>query len=154
MKQCWQKWTVDKPAAFGDLMWEVLVVRLAAFLNRLTLRRVIAVIPVVVVVLAYAHSIPLPPELMLVGDFVAYLDVFTVLFLFAVASRATSVMLIVKVVAMRAAGAAGGIAAGVRRLDVRHRRERGAGKRRTRPGRNRTGNGSGDPAGIRGLAWA
>src|SRR4051794_5376682 len=67
-KQLWKKWTLDKPAALGDLLWEVLVVQLAAFLDRLTLRRVIAFIPVVILVLAYSHSIPIPPELMLVGD--------------------------------------------------------------------------------------
>ncbi len=29
-KQIWKKWTVDKPAAFGDLLWEVFVVQFAA----------------------------------------------------------------------------------------------------------------------------
>jgi hypothetical protein len=29
-KRLWRKWTIDKPAAFGDLLWEVLVVQLAA----------------------------------------------------------------------------------------------------------------------------
>ena len=78
-KQLWKKWTIDKPAVFGDWLWEVLVVQLAAFLDRLTLRRVIAFIPVLILVLAYAHRIPIPPELMLVGDFLAYIDIFSVL---------------------------------------------------------------------------
>jgi hypothetical protein len=25
-KQLWKKWTLDKPAAFGDLLWEIFVV--------------------------------------------------------------------------------------------------------------------------------
>src|SRR4051812_44834453 len=65
-KQLWKTWTIDKPAAFGVLLWDVLVVRFAAFLDRLTVRRVIAFIPVLILGLAYAHSIPIPPELMLV----------------------------------------------------------------------------------------
>ena len=52
-KAFWRKWTIDKPAAFGDLLWDVLVVQLAAMLDRVTLRDVIAFIPVVILVLAY-----------------------------------------------------------------------------------------------------
>ena len=51
-KALWQKWTIDKPAAFGEMLWDVLVVQFAAFLDKLTLRRIIALIPVVVVILA------------------------------------------------------------------------------------------------------
>jgi hypothetical protein len=72
LKRLWKTWTVDKPAAFGDLLWEVLVVQLAAWLDRLTVRRIIALIPFVILILAYAHRIPVPPELMLVGDLLAY----------------------------------------------------------------------------------
>ena len=46
-KRLWQKWTIDKPAAFGDWLYQILVVELAALLDRLTLRQVIAFIPVV-----------------------------------------------------------------------------------------------------------
>ena len=67
-KRLWRKWTIDKPAAFGDLLREVLVVQFAAWLDRLTVRRVIAFIPVLILILAYLHRIPIPPELMLVGD--------------------------------------------------------------------------------------
>ena len=35
-RQLWKKWTLDKPAAFGDLLWEIFVVQLAAMLDRLT----------------------------------------------------------------------------------------------------------------------
>ena len=59
LKQLWKKWTIDKPAAFGDLLWEVLVVQFAAFLDRLTLRRIIAFIPVIILIVAYAHSMPI-----------------------------------------------------------------------------------------------
>ena len=58
-RQLWKKWTLDKPAAFGDLLWEVLVVQFAAWLDRLTLRRIIAIIPAVLLILAYAHRIPI-----------------------------------------------------------------------------------------------
>ena len=78
-KQLWKTWTVDRPAAFGDLLWDVFVVQLAAWLDRLTLRRIIAFIPVVILGLAYYHNIPIPPELMLVGDVLAYIDIFSVI---------------------------------------------------------------------------
>ena len=73
-KMLWQKWTIDKPAILGDWLWDVLVVQLAAFLDRLTVRRAIAFIPGIILVLAYCHSIPIPPERMLLGDLLTVLS--------------------------------------------------------------------------------
>jgi hypothetical protein len=151
-KQLWTTWTVDKPAAFGDLLWDVLVVQFAAFLDRLTLRQVIAFIPVLILGFAYAHSIPIPPELMLVGDLLAYIDVFSVLFLLGVMSRVTTVLFIVKQVAAGAARWAMILRGGLLRMDLRHRREGGARCRKrltSRAGKNDDGY-----AVIRGAAWA
>src|SRR6478672_474163 len=100
-KRLWQKWTIDRPAAFGDWLYQVLVVELAARLDRLTLRRVIAFIPVVILIFAYAHSIPLPPELMLVGDFLAYLDIFSILILISVIGRVSAILYAVRQLADR-----------------------------------------------------
>src|SRR5258707_15200402 len=102
-KAFWQKWTIDKPAAFGDLLWDVLVVQLAALLGRVTVRDIIAFIPVVILVWAYAHHIPLPPELMLLGDLLAYIDIFSVLFLLGVLSRIATIVFILKQARARAA---------------------------------------------------
>src|ERR1700757_2880540 len=101
LKRLWQKWTIDKPAAFGDWLYQVLVVELAALLDRLTLRQVIAFIPVVILVIAYAHSIPLPPELVLVGDLLAYLDIFSILLLLSVIGRVSAIIYVVRCMAER-----------------------------------------------------
>jgi hypothetical protein len=100
-KLLWQKWTIDKPAAFGDWLYQILVVELAALLDRLTLRQVIAFIPVVILIFAYAHSIPLPPELMLVGDLLAYLDIFSILILISVIGRVSAILYAVRQLADR-----------------------------------------------------
>jgi len=121
-KRLWQRWTIDKPAAFGDLLWDVCVVQFAAFLDRLTVRQMVAFIPVLILAVAYAHSIPIPPELMLVGDVLAYLDIFSVMFLLGLLSRVTTIVFIVKQAATCAARSA---------ITVRHRRASGA-KTRTR----------------------
>ena len=42
--------TYEVPLAIGDALWEVLVVQLAALLDRLTVRKVIAFIPVVILI--------------------------------------------------------------------------------------------------------
>jgi hypothetical protein len=126
VKQFWRRWTYEVPLAIGDALWEALVVQLAALLDRLTVRKVIAFIPVVILVLAYYHSIPIPPELMLIGDFLAYIDIFSVLFLLGVLSRITTVMFVVKQAAARIAMLAGSIVAHVQRMSVRHRRQHGA----------------------------
>ena len=81
-KRLWREWTIDK-----DWLHHVLVVELAALLDRLTLRRVIALIPVAIVIIAYSHSIPLPPELMLLGDVLPYLDIVSILLLVRLLAR-------------------------------------------------------------------
>jgi hypothetical protein len=129
-KQLWKSWTLDKPAAFGDWLWEILVVQLAAAIERLTLRKIIALIPVVILILAYDHSIPLPPELMLVGDVLAYIDVFSVVLLLGVISRIAAFSPVVRRAAERVARLAGSALALRQRLDFRHRREAGAGNRK------------------------
>jgi hypothetical protein len=122
----WKKWTIDKPAALGDRLWDVFVVQLADCLDRLTLRQVIAFIPVVILIFAYYHRIPIPPELMLVGDLLAYIDIFSVIFLLGVLSRAATVLFIVRQAMFRGARLLGGLSGRMQRLDFRHRRERGA----------------------------
>jgi len=126
MKQWWRRWTYEIPLAIGDALWELLVVQLAALLDRLTVRKIIAAIPVAIIVLAYYHRIPIPPELMLVGDFLAYIDIFSALFLLGVLSRVTTILFVVRQTAARIALLVGSTVAHVRRLDVRHRRQRGA----------------------------
>ncbi|MCP3445551.1 hypothetical protein [Bradyrhizobium sp. CCGUVB14] len=111
--------------------------QLAALLDRLTVRKVIAFIPVVILIGAYYHSIPIPPELMLIGDFLAYIDIFSVLFLIGVLSRVTTILFVVKQAAARVAMLAGHVAAQLQRLDVRHRRTRSAPARpRRKPDRS------------------
>jgi hypothetical protein len=149
-KAFWQKWTIEKPAAFGDWLWDVLVVQLAALLDRVTLRDVIAFIPVVILVWAYAHHIPLPPELMLVGDLLAYIDIFSVVFLLGVLSRIATVLFIVKQASARVTGLASSLLQRVRWLDVRHRREA-----RTRNWKRLTGSARDDDGeGVVGFGWA
>ena len=133
MKQWWQRWTYEVPLAIGDALWEVLVVQLAALLDRLTVRKIIALIPVAIIVLAYYHRIPIPPELMLIGDFLAYIDIFSVVILLGLLSRVTTILFIVKQAAARIALLAGSAAAHLPHLGVRHRRRRSTA---TRPHRN------------------
>jgi hypothetical protein len=123
----WKKWTVDKPAAFGDWLWDVFVVQLAAALDRVTLRDVIAFIPVVILIFAYLHRIPIPPELMLVGDLLAYIDVFAMVFLFSMIARVEVILYVLKRTISFAIGLVSGALTGLRRLDFRHRRANGGG---------------------------
>jgi hypothetical protein len=126
VKQYWRRWTYEVPLAIGDALWEVCVVQLAALLDRLTVRQVVAFIPVVILVLAYYHRIPIPPELMLVGDLLAYIDIFSVLFLLGVLSRVTTILFVVRQAAARIAFLVGSVIRHLPRLDVRHRRQGGA----------------------------
>jgi hypothetical protein len=151
-KALWKKWTIDKPALLGDWLWNVFVVQLAAFLDQLTLRRIIAFIPVVILILAYYHRIPIPPELMLVGDLLAYIDIFSVLFLLGILSRAATVLFIMKQITARVTALTRSLMTELQRLDFRHRRERGT-KRPRRP-TGRPSKDDDEPVFTGGLAWA
>jgi hypothetical protein len=150
-KALWQKWTIDKPADLGDWLWEVLVVQLAALLDRLTLRRMIAIIPAVILILAYAHRIPVHPGLMLVGDLLAYIDIFAVLLVLGVLGRVATVLFMMKQAAARAATLVTSILEKMQRLDFRHRREGGARNRRRLTGQARDDDEHGV---VHGVAWA
>jgi len=151
-QQFWRKWTIDKPAAFGDWLWDVFVVQFAAFLNTLTWRKVIALIPIGILIIAYTHEIPVSPALMLAGDLLAYIDVFSVLFVLGILSRVTTILYLVKQAASYASRLVGSLRVMLQRRDVRHGRQGGAQNRR-RPG-NRARNDDDDPAAIHGVAWA
>jgi hypothetical protein len=150
-KRAWQKWTLDKPAAFGDLLWDVLVVQFAAWLDRLSWRQLIAFIPVVILGLAYAHSIPLPPELMLVGDVLAYLDIYSVILLLGLLSRTATILLVMKQAIAGAARMTSSLLARTRRLDFRHRREGG---RKGRAHGTTRRDEADDGAALHGAVWA
>jgi hypothetical protein len=126
----WRKWTVDKPAAFGDWLWDVFVVQLAAALDRVTLRDVIAFIPVVILIFAYLHRIPIPPELMLVGDLLAYIDVFAMVFLISMIGRVGVILYVLKKAIDFAINCVSGPLTSLRRLDFRHRRTNKDGNRK------------------------
>jgi hypothetical protein len=133
-KDLWQKWTIDKPAALGDWLWDVFVVQLVALLDRLTLRKVIALVPLVILIVAYAHRIALPPEVALLGDVLAYIDVLSVLLLLNVLGRAATIFFVVKEARAILARLASGLVERMQRVDFRHRRD-GAKKRKRLIGR-------------------
>ena len=151
MKQFWKTWTVDKPAAFGDWLWDVFVVQLAARLDRLTLRDVVAFLPVLILILAYLHRIPIPPELMLLGDLLAYIDVFAMIFLLGMIGRAGMVLYVVKRIVERAFRCANTVLGTLRRFDFRHRRATGGPRRQA--GRRTKNEGDGRVP-VGGFAWA
>jgi hypothetical protein len=151
-KALWKKWTIDKPALLGDWLWDVFVVQLAAFLDRLTLRKIIAFIPVVILVLAYYHRIPIPPELMLVGDLLAYIDIFAVVFLLGMLGRVATIFFVIRQVAARTGVLAAHLMTAARRLDFRHPRARAGGKHTRFFGR--TTNDDDGPSFAGGVAWA
>jgi hypothetical protein len=121
-KNWWWRWTVEKPAAFGDLLWDVLVVQFADFLNRLTIRKVVSFIPVVALVVAYSHNVPVSPALLLLGDAMAYLDILAILFLIEAIARAGTILYVMRRMAGHAIRMATAVVLGIRRLDFRHRR--------------------------------
>jgi hypothetical protein len=125
---------------------------IATFLNGLTLRWIIAFIPIVILVIACDHKIPIPPTLMLVGDLLAYIDIFAALFLLGILTRTTTILFVVRQAMAGARRLLGGLQERLQRLDFRHRRAGAARHRKRLTGRTRDDDG--EDFAIRGLAWA
>jgi hypothetical protein len=60
---------------------------------------------------------------MLMGDLLAYLDIFTMIFLLGILSRASTILFVMKQAAAALARLARGVLARMQRIDVRHRRQ-------------------------------
>lgn len=74
MKNWWRKWTYEIPLSICDALWEVLVVRLAAFLDRLTVRKVIEFLLIAMLVMAFAQTLPIDLAILFAGDTLMYLE--------------------------------------------------------------------------------
>jgi hypothetical protein len=74
MKNWWRKWSYDIPLAFGDALWEVLVVQFSAFLSRLTVRRVIEFFIIAMFAMAFAQTFPIDLAILFAGDTLMYLE--------------------------------------------------------------------------------
>lgn len=88
--------------------------------------------------------------MMFVGDLLAYIDIFAVLVLLGILSRVATIVFAVKQAVARVARLANSAMREARRLDVRHRRERGKGRRRLM---GRAKNDDDEPL-VGGFAWA
>jgi hypothetical protein len=68
MKKLWQNWSYEIPLAIGDALWEVLVVQSAAFLDRLTVRKVVEFVAITLLVMALAQTLPFDLAILFAGD--------------------------------------------------------------------------------------
>jgi hypothetical protein len=75
VKNWWRKWSHEIPLAFGDALWEVLVVQFADFLSRLTLRRVLEFIAIAILAMAFAQTFPIDLAILFAGDTLMYLEI-------------------------------------------------------------------------------
>ena len=79
MKDWWRKWSYEIPLAFGDALWEVLVVQFAAFLSRLTLRRALEFVVIAMLAMAFAQTFPIDLAILFAGDTLMYLEILVVI---------------------------------------------------------------------------
>jgi hypothetical protein len=79
VKNWWRKWSYEIPLAFGDALWDVLVVQFAAFLSRLTLRRVLEFVVIAMLAMAFAQTFPIDLAILFAGDTLMYLEILVVI---------------------------------------------------------------------------
>jgi hypothetical protein len=56
------------------MLWEVLVMQFAAFLDRLTIRKVVEFVAIALLVMAFAQTLPLDLAILFAGDILTYLE--------------------------------------------------------------------------------
>jgi len=71
----WRKLTIDWPCALGDWLWLHVIVAMATFLERLTLRRVVLYVGLLVLVIAFAQAMPAEFAYVFAGDTLTYLEI-------------------------------------------------------------------------------
>jgi hypothetical protein len=74
VRNWWRKWSYEIPLAFGDALWEVLVVQFAAFLSRLTIRRIVEFLVIAMLAMAFAQTFPIDLAILFAGDTLMYLE--------------------------------------------------------------------------------
>jgi hypothetical protein len=74
MKNWWRRWSYDIPLALSDALWDVLVVQFAAFLDRLTVRKVIEFIVIALLAMAFAQTFPFDLAMLFASDMLMYLE--------------------------------------------------------------------------------
>ena len=74
MKRWWRKWTYELPLVVSDALWDICVVQFAAFLDRLTLRKAIEYILILMLAIAFAQSLPIELAYLFAGDTLMYLE--------------------------------------------------------------------------------
>jgi hypothetical protein len=79
VKNWWRKWSYEIPLVLGDALWEVLVVRFADFLDRLTLRRVLEFVAIAILAIAFAQTFPIDLAILFAGDTLMYLEIVVIL---------------------------------------------------------------------------
>ena len=84
MKNWWRKWSYEIPLAFGDALWEVLVVQFADFLSRLTIRRVLEFFVIAMLAMAFAQTFPIDLAILFASDTLMYLEIVAIVRLAAV----------------------------------------------------------------------
>jgi hypothetical protein len=137
MQRWWRKWSYEIPLAFGDALWDVLVVQFADFLSRLTVRRVLKFVAIAILVMAFVQTFPIELAILAAGDTLTYLEIAVIIRL-AAGREMFRQMLRLAIrfagLAMRGAKAVLGYSAsGIARL--RERRDAAAiGRSRRKPG--------------------
>jgi len=79
VKNWWRKWSYEIPLVLGDALWEVLVVQFAAFLSRLTLRRVLEFVVIALLAIAFAQTFPIDLAILFAGDTLMYLEIVVII---------------------------------------------------------------------------
>jgi len=79
VKNWWRKWSYEIPLAFGDALWDVLVVQFADFLSGLTVRRVLEFVAIALLVMAFVQTVPIELAFLFAGDTLTYLEFVVIL---------------------------------------------------------------------------
>ena len=84
----WQKLTIDWPCVLGDWLWNNFILAIVGFLNRLTIRRIVIFVGVLLIAAAAAQLLTADLAIVFAGDAMFYFEIATAVYLVAARGHA------------------------------------------------------------------
>lgn len=84
----WQKLTIDWPCSVGEWLWQNVILAIKAFLDKLTFRRIIIFVGILIIAMAAAQLLTADVAFVFAGDAMFYFEIATAVYLVAARGHA------------------------------------------------------------------
>jgi hypothetical protein len=96
MKDWWQKLTIDWPCALGDFLWAMLVVEPARLIDKITRRRLLHVIGIILLLIFFQQVVAMDLTFLFGIDLGLLMDVAAAIFIFTARDQVKGALAVVR----------------------------------------------------------